>query len=141
MKLRLAIVLSVALPSLVLALAQEAPKTTRDGVYTEAQSKRGEALYAQSCGSCHAPDLTGADAAPSLTGPSFDSGWNDLSVGDLLERIRTTMPADGPGSLTRDQYVDIVAFLLSKDGCPPGQTDLPAQTEALKQIKIATGKP
>jgi mono/diheme cytochrome c family protein len=141
MKLPIAIILTVAAPSLVIALAQEASKNTWDGVYTEEQAKRGEGLYSQSCASCHAPDLTGVDAAPSLTGPGFNSGWSDLTVGDLLERIRTTMPADGPGSLSRQQYTDIIAFLLAKDGFPAGQTELPQQTEILKQIKILAQKP
>ena len=133
--------MTLATASLAAALAQETSKSTWDSVYSEAQAGRGEALYSQSCASCHAPDLTGVDAAPSLTGPGFNSGWNDLTVGDLLERIRTTMPADGPGSLTRQQYVDVVAFLLAKDGFPAGPTELPTQTEALKQIKIVVQKP
>ena len=127
--------------TVVFAIAQDKPKTTWDGVFTDAQAKRGEAQYSQSCSSCHSPDLTGGDSAPSLTGPDFNASWNDLSVGDLAERIRTTMPADGPGSLSRQQYVDILTFLLAKDGFPAGQTELPTTDEDLKQLKIVAQKP
>lgn len=132
------LVLSVALGA---RTPQDAPKTTWDGVYTDAQAKRGETSYAQSCTSCHGPDLAGLDTAPSLTGSDFNTDWNDLPLEDLFERIRTTMPADGPGSLTREQYADIVAFLLSKDHFPAGAADLPADNTALKQIKFVAQKP
>jgi mono/diheme cytochrome c family protein len=120
---------------------QDGPKTTSDGVYTDAQAKRGESVYSQSCASCHGPDLAGLDMAPSLTGAEFDTSWNDQPLDDLFERVRTTMPADGPGSLTREQYIDVVAFLLSKDGFPSGAVELPADNAVLKQVKFVAQKP
>ena len=140
MKSTVIVAFSFLLSMMALAFAQERPKTTWDGVFSDAQAKRGEGLYSQSCGSCHGADLSGSDA-PSLTGAAFNTGWNDLSAGDLADRVRTTMPADAPGSLSRQQYVDIVAFILAKDGFPSGQTELPAEDEALKQIKIVAQKP
>jgi len=116
-------------------------KTVWDGVYSEAQSKRGETTYAQYCAKCHGPDLMGADVAPPLTGVEFTSGWNDLTVGDLFERLRITMPADKPGSVSAQDNADMVGFLLSKNGFPAGQAELLAQTEILKKIKILTQRP
>ena len=83
----------------------------------------------------------GADVAPPLTGVEFMSGWNDLSVGDLFERLRITMPADKPGSVSAQDNADIVAFLFSKNGFPAGAAELPPQAEVLKGIKILTQKP
>src|SRR5262245_20092779 len=120
---------------------QDTPKTTWDGVYSDDQAKRGADAYGKSCASCHAPDLTGLDTAPSLTGGEFNASWNDQTVDDLFERARTTMPADAPGSLTKEQYADIVAFILSKDSFPAGQSELPADNAALKQIKFVAQKP
>jgi len=74
-------------------------------------------------------------------GGEFNSGWNDLTVGDLFERLRITMPADKAGSLSRQVNADIVAYLLAKNGFPTGATELPTQTEILKGIKILTQKP
>jgi mono/diheme cytochrome c family protein len=118
-----------------------AARTVWNGVYSAAQAKRGEEKYGLSCVKCHGPDLMGADSAPPLTGGEFNAGWNDLSVGDLFERLRLTMPADNPGSLSRQDNADVVAFLLAKNGFPAGDAELPTQTEILKGIKILTQKP
>lgn len=116
-------------------------KTNWDGVYTDAQSKRGETVYAQSCASCHGPELAGADTAPALTGSEFNTDWNDLPLEDLFERMRTTMPADAPGTLSRQQYADLLSFVLAKGGFPAGQTELSPESAALKEVKFLTQKP
>jgi mono/diheme cytochrome c family protein len=120
---------------------EAASKTAWNGVYTEAQAKRGETAYAQFCAKCHGPDLVGADVAPPLAGVEFQSGWNDLTVGDLFERLRITMPADKPGTVSRQDNSDLVAFLLAKNGFPAGDAELPTQAEIMKTIKILTQKP
>ena len=116
-------------------------KSQWDGVYTEAQAKRGEGLYGQYCASCHGPDLAGGEMAPGLTGGEFTANWNDLSLGDLYERIRISMPQSAPGSLTRQQNSDILAFVLRKMNIPVGTTELSTQTEVLKEIKFLASKP
>ncbi len=116
-------------------------KTVWDGVYTEPQAKRGEAIYAERCSSCHAPDLSGMDQAPPLLGPDFGADWNNLSINDLFERTRVSMPADNPGTLDPQQVAGVLAFVLQKNGFPPGQSDLPAEAEALKVIGFLTKKP
>jgi len=107
-----------------------------DGVYTADQSKRGAELYANYCASCHGTALGGGESAPPLAGGEFLSNWNGLTVGDLFERIRISMPADRPGRLTREQDADILAFLLSASEFPAGTSELERQTEVLKQIRI-----
>jgi mono/diheme cytochrome c family protein len=119
----------------------QAPRTTWSGVYTEAQAKRGADLYSVNCASCHGPDLGGVDSAPSLAGGEFNTNWNDLALHDLMERIRATMPADKPGSLERQQIADIMAFMLSKANFPAGAAELPAEEQALKDIKFLSAKP
>jgi mono/diheme cytochrome c family protein len=121
------------------AAAQE--KSQWEGVYSADQAKRGEPLYAQYCASCHGPDLAGGEMAPGLTGGEFSSNWNDLSLGDLFERIRVSMPQNSPGSLTRQQNADILAYMLSKANVPAGSAELPTQTEMLKGIKFLASKP
>ena|SRR5205809_6654788 len=120
--------------------AQQA-KTQWDGVYTADQAKRGEGLYSQYCASCHGPDLAGGEMAPGLTGGEFSSNWNDLSLGDLFERMRVSMPQNSPGSLSRQQDADILAFVLSKSKFPAGTAELPTQTEQLNAIKFMASKP
>jgi mono/diheme cytochrome c family protein len=122
-------------------VAAQGAKSQWDGVYTEAQAKRGEGLYSQYCASCHGPDLAGGEMAPGLTGGEFSSNWNDLSLGELFDRIRISMPQNAPGSLSRQQNADILSYLLFKGGVPAGQTELPTQTEVLSTIKFVASKP
>jgi mono/diheme cytochrome c family protein len=125
----------------IAVLAAFAGADVWSGVYTEAQAKRGEAFYAETCASCHAPDLSGIDQAPALTGGDFTSEWNDLSINDLFERIRISMPADKPGTLERQQVADVLAFVLQKNNLPTGQAELPIDADALKAIKFLAKKP
>ncbi len=115
-------------------------QTVWDGVYTAEQAKRGAELYAGQCASCHGLALTGGESAPPLTGGEFMSNWSGLTAGDLFDRIRSTMPADKPGTLTRAQTASVLAQILSAGGFPAGQTELPTQSEFLKQIRIEAVK-
>ena len=117
-------------------LAAQTTRSVWDGVYTSEQAARGAALYANNCASCHGTALGGGESAPPLTGGEFSSNWYGLTVGDLFERIRTTMPADRPGRLTREQDADVLAYMLSVSEFPPGKTELEHQTEVLRQIRL-----
>jgi mono/diheme cytochrome c family protein len=128
------------------ALCAQEPAATEsrsvwDGVYTEDQAKRGEALYQKECKSCHGFTLAGGESSPPLTGGAFLSNWNGLTLGDLFERIRKTMPQNAPGKLNRPQNADILAFLLSANKFPVGKTELTRQTEFLKEIRFEAVKP
>jgi quinoprotein glucose dehydrogenase len=112
-----------------------------DGVYTKEQAKRGEDLYAQNCGSCHGATLTGLETAPPLTGPDFNSNWNGLTLGDLFDRVRVSMPQDDPSKLSSAQKADVVAYILSYGKFPEGMTELPRETPVLSQIKFEALKP
>lgn len=79
--------------------------------------------------------------APALVGDDFMARWNGLTVGDLFEIVQTTMPADSSGRLRRSQYSDLVAYLLSANQFPAGQTELGQDVAALKQIKWESAPP
>jgi mono/diheme cytochrome c family protein len=124
--------------------AQEPATTTRsvwDGVYTQEQAKRGEELYRKECASCHGDTLIGGGGASPLAGGAFLSNWNGLTVGDLFDRIRKTMPQGSPGKLTKQQDADILAYLLSFNKFPAGKTELQKQVEFLKEIRFEATKP
>ncbi len=112
-----------------------------DGVYTAEQANRGGALYAQRCARCHGQDLSGGEIAPALNSGEFKSNWTGLSIDDLFERIKVSMPQDNPGSLSRQQTADVVAFVLSKNGFPQGKTELAREAEVLKTIRFEENKP
>jgi len=83
----------------------------------------------------------GGESAPALAGGEFLSNWNGLTLGDLFERIRTTMPQNKPGSLSREKNAAILSYMLSVSQFPAGKTALPQQKEVLDQIKIVASKP
>lgn len=140
---RAALAAAVAWATLAAAIGAQstAESSVWNGVYTEEQATRGEAAYLESCGGCHGAQLEGADMTPPLVGGVFGSNWNDLTVGDLFERIRITMPLDRPGKLTRQQTADVIALMLKANAWPSGQAELPTETAPLKQIKISSSKP
>ena len=114
----------------------QAPRTVQDGVYTDAQAARGQALYVKQCASCHGDTLKGAQAPP-LVGDAFVAAWQTMPLGDLVSKVRNTMPADAPGQLTPPQSADIVAHLLKTGGFPAGRADLASADAALSQNRLA----
>lgn len=106
-------------------------RSTLTGVYSNDQAARGEKTYNAKCTSCHAPNA--------YTGEAFSRAWATLSAFDLFELIRTTMPNDNPGSLSRQQYAEIVAYLFKLNGFPAGKQPLPTEKDELKRVKIEIG--
>jgi len=112
-----------------------------DGVYTEEQARRGKEIYLTHCLSCHGEALEGGGQVHALVGPEFAANWNGLSLGDMLERMRISMPMDKPGTLSRQQLADVLSFVLSANKAPAGSVELPRQTELLNPIKFLATKP
>ena len=123
-----------------LAVASAQGKSTKDGVYTAAQATRGEAVYTRACASCHQPDLSGDGQSPGLVGKDFNMDWVDTTIGDMYDRVKISMPADKPGSLSPAEIADVLSFILSKGGFAAGQTELPSDVAALKTIKYVAAK-
>ncbi len=120
------------------------PKPSRsvwDGVFSDEQSGRGKALYQQHCASCHAGTLDGSEVAPPLAGSEFLANWGGLPLGELVERIRTTMPLTNPGRLSREVNTDIVAYILNVNQFPAGKAALPADAQVLQLIRLDAMKP
>lgn len=122
------------------AVRGQAPATSWDGVYSEAQAKKGEAVFTDYCAECHGADLTGREQAPALAGLAFLDKWNKASVRKLLELVEQ-MPPDQPKTLTPQEYVDAVAYLLSANGYPAGATALPVDRPALARIEMKNVRP
>ena len=93
-------------------LAQE--KTVNDGVFTEAQVSAGQMVYDAQCKTCHNMRFY-RDTLRS---------WNNQPLLYLWESIMGTMPADNPGSLMFEEYTDVIAYILSENGFPAGESEL-----------------
>ena len=118
--------------SVVLATtaAAEGPRTINDSVYTKAQAEVGEQLYKDNCLACHDKKYF----RPVL------KRWDGQPLGLFYTVMSASMPESNPGSLPDDEYVDILAYILSLSRYPAGDSELDYAGNALDQITIANRK-
>ena len=113
-----------------------------DGVFTEAQATVGQAVYSGACGICHGRRLNGAPedpdmrSTPPLARARFLRVWEGRSLATLFEYTRATMPEDNPNSLTDQEYVDVIAYMLSVGGMPVGEAELRPDLGRLARVVI-----
>ena len=112
------------------------PTTLRDGVFTEEQRLRGEAIYVATCARCHKPDLSGGELVPTLVGETFLERWNRRTAGDLFEKVRTTMPPLAASRLSGRESADVLAYILGANRFPSGARELGDDFRALAAIRI-----
>lgn len=122
------LLIAAATPSAAAQAANGLPRTTRDGVYTEPQARRGAVIMTEVCAECHLGEVE-------FTG-AFLRSWSGATVGALFEVISTQMPEDRPGSLEPQEYAEVVAYILSLNGVPAGTRELPSQIDSLLDIRI-----
>ena len=115
-------------PSKATSLKSGGPPSTLDGVYTDAQARRGKDVYFGSCRSCH--------SAESHTGATFAQWWKGKQLSDLFVFIATKMPKNDPGSLAPEDAADVVAYLLQLNAMPAGKAELPPDPDALAKYRI-----
>jgi len=138
--------LAAGLAGVVLAVAavqaQIPPRSAKEGVYSAAQATQGKAVYAERCQSCHGSmDTVTPDMAPLLNDSGFQNLWKDRSLAQLFGRIYETMPQDKPRTLSPQQTTDIIAYILSANQLPAGDTALSTDLEILKEIRMDVVEP
>jgi mono/diheme cytochrome c family protein len=112
---------------LVIALGAQAPKTSvKAGVYTAAQAERGLGVYRSKCASCHAPNR--------FTDDFFYQSFAGKPLWEMFDVISDSMPEDNPGSLKKEEYADVIAYLLQLNKFPAGAVELPIDKDALSAI-------
>ena len=118
----------------VSSLSSQTPaRSLTDGVYTEQQAVRGQAIYRARCSSCHADNL-GGRSGPPLTGDDFAATWSAKPLLELMNKIRRTMPKDDTARLTSQEAADVLAYLLQAGKFPSGRSELAMDDAALKQL-------
>jgi mono/diheme cytochrome c family protein len=130
--LRLKLVSIVCLFALAAVAAPPEGKNIWEGVYTDAQAARGEAVYSMQCSRCHRDDLSGEGGI--LIGSHFMQEWSEDSLVGFYKALRRTMPANAPGSLSEPDYLAIVAYVLRKNEFPSGGKELTA--DAVPAIRV-----
>jgi alcohol dehydrogenase (cytochrome c) len=88
--------------------------------YEEAAARRGEAVYAAECSTCHGADLGGGPFGPNLKDAGFASHWRGRSASDLVSYVQARMPPGRPGSLDAQTYGDLAALVLEANGAAAG---------------------
>jgi cytochrome c len=132
--------------------AAQAPRSIKNGVYTVDQARRGRDHYRKRCVLCHLDNGQGRGAeveivgqsleregdaeAPAVAGDPFLSKWNGKSAGALYDLMRKTMPVGSAGSLSAQDYADVLAYMLELSKLPAGQQELPAAADQLTLITI-----
>jgi mono/diheme cytochrome c family protein len=108
------------------AASGAASRTVMAGVFTGAQATRGQQRFTQTCASCH--------AVSEFSGPMFQRIWTGRSVGDLYEVMSTLMPLSDPGSLSPQEYTDIITYFLRQNGYPEGAAELAPERRVLDSV-------
>ncbi|MDH3206172.1 MAG: c-type cytochrome [Gemmatimonadota bacterium] len=103
------------------------PSQTTVAFYTAEQATRGRRVFTTVCSACHGRN--------EFVGPIFGFTWMADSIGDLFEHISTKMPQDDPGSLSAEEYVAVVAYMLQLNGRAAGDRELPADPAQLATLR------
>ncbi len=119
-------------PAPALAQAQD-----EAGFFTATQAQHGAEVYRERCAACHGGELNGP-AAPPLTGPQFLRAWSkpQFTLDEFYYILRSTMPPESRGQLPEDETLDVVAYILQRNGYPAGDRELSADRAVLSAIRI-----
>jgi len=127
----------LAVPVAALLLAGTVTQAARPGGFTQTQSSRGANVYAAHCAACHGATL-GGQSGPSLLGASFQKSYeSNQPVSVMFDFISKQMPYNAPGSLSQTDYLDVTAYVLSKNGYPAGDVALSSATLGHKLVPRA----
>lgn len=108
------------------ALSAQEKKSVKAGVYTAAQAERGETLFRAKCASCHAPNR--------FTDDLFYTSFAGKPLWEMFDVISDSMPEDNPGGMKKEEYADVIAYLLKLNNFPAGASELPIEKDALSAI-------
>ena len=112
--------------------SEPSQRSTKQGVYSREQWMRGRDVYAGLCAGCH--------PAATHTGSTFTTSWAGKKLSDLFGFLRERMPKNDPGSLSEQEYVDVMSYMLRMNGFPTGVDDMPADSLALTKIRIDSSR-
>jgi len=96
------------------------PTATSTGPTFGQLAEAGRTVYMNSCALCHGQNGQGA-TAPAVIGSSANLQKFNSARG-LLDYISTTMPATAPGSLSPQNYLNVLGFLLLQNNYVPDNT-------------------
>ncbi|HEY0917628.1 c-type cytochrome [Devosia sp.] len=121
----------------LLAQAAEETVVEKPVTYASDQADRGQKSFVKYCVECHGEDLRGGLlGGPPLRGTSFEEKYaNGVPAGVLFDFISTAMPPDSPGRYSANVYLDMMAYILKRNGYPAG-APLPSDVDALYNLTM-----
>jgi len=113
--------------------AAEATGASSAGIFTASQAEVGEQTFDEVCSACHSDR--------EFQGSEFMFSWGRRSARDFYRVVARTMPDDAPASLTTEQYVNILAYVLQMNDFPVGSMELTADEDMLSQHRLSAHAP
>lgn len=115
--------------------------------YTTDQASNGKELYGKYCAVCHGANGEGGKVpqqfgklaglkAPPVAGPGYLPDMK--TAGQAYNFAKKNMPANNPGSLKDNEYLDIIAFALQANNVKPDGK--PLTPDSAKKIKLPHGE-
>jgi mono/diheme cytochrome c family protein len=130
----IAMILSMmAISNVPLSAATSTSPTSGDSSSFGQLAQLGQAVYAGECAACHGSSGQGS-SAPALIGASSNLGTFQ-NANSLLSFISKTMPLTAPGSLSQEQYWELLSFLILQNDFVSAQTAF--DPNALSQITLS----
>jgi alcohol dehydrogenase (cytochrome c) len=129
--------------AIVLCSASLACRPREVSFYTLEQAERGGLVYRARCAGCHGTNLMGGGFVSPLAGKGVLAWWGrrGLTVDDLFYVVRARMPPGATRSMTTEQQLDVVAFLLQQNGLRAGTEPLRAEAEYLAGLSLTPAWP
>lgn len=93
------------------------------------QAEDGATAFASNCAACHGVNLEGTTLGPILSGNSFVQRWGTQTPQLLLNNIQANMPPGGNEGISDEDYINIVAHILSSNGVDGVAEALTASTD------------
>ena len=104
--------------------------TTATASFTAEQADRGRDLFRAQCTECH--------YSSEFSDSQFQFKWSRRTAGNLYQLIQTSMPETAPGSLSPEETVELVSYILRMNGFEAGSTELPTDRAVLDAIELTS---
>ena len=112
------------------AAATASTATAAMASFTDDQADRGREVFRSQCTECH--------ASSEFSDSQFKVTWSRRHAGSLYQMIQTQMPETAPGSLSDEEAVDLVSYILRMNGFEPGSAELSSDRAVLDGISLSS---